>query len=785
MTYTVSARLSAVGTAAVAGLLAGAAQAQTITTAPVAMAVAAGPVPVPAGHALTWLLLMAVLVLGLVAMLRCMGVSLHTLRSAALGAAMLALSASALWGDKVLAQLQLLQLQFTQDGGETLNVPVQALQTAGVITGFVPVEFSNASSKPLLIKSITMPTWQACFPAGAPAVPVTTASPPTATPCTVGNQVDVGKACQVDVAQLCADAIAALQGAGPSVVVADSASVNEGQTVAGNVLSNDSDADGALLVASYGVDGVRYMAGSAASAPTLGSFSLQADGAFSFTAAKPFPAADLVVNYRTHTGAEGLLTVTVNRTPHAVSDSALTTAGTAVSIPVLVNDSDPDGDTLSIQSHSSGAHGSVAVDGSSKLLYTPTAGYQGTDSFSYTISDGKGLTATASVNVTINAAPVVNTAPIANDDAAVVTENSSVTIAVRANDTDAEGDALTVIGVTQGANGSVVTDAVSGNPIYTPNSGFSGTDSFSYTITDGKGLTATASVNVTVNAAPVVNTAPIANDDTAVVTENSSVTIAVRANDTDADGDALTVVGVTQGANGSVVTDSVTGNPIYSPNSGFSGTDYFSYTIDDGHGGTATATVTITVNNGNDSPVTTNLSLYSHTATAMSGVVSATDPDGDQLSYLVSVAPSHGTVVLNAATGAFTYVPEANFLGQDSFDVTVSDGHGGTAISKVTLVMGGNRQPAPVDDYLATSKNTALTIPLVTLTANDSDPDGDQLFVSSAVGPSRGSLYFISGNLVFMPEADFVGQANFTYLVSDGQGGTNSAMVYIIVNGSP
>ena len=130
-------------------------------------------------------------------------------------------------------------------------------------------------------------------------------------------------------------------------------------------------------------------------------------------------------------------------------------------------------------------------------------------------------------------------------------------------------------------------------------------------------------------------------------------------------------------------------------------------------------------------------------------------------------------------------MPEANFLGQDSFDVTVSDGHGGTAISKVTLVMGGNRQPAPVDDYLATSKNTALTIPLVALTANDSDPDGDQLFVASAVDPSRGSLYFISGNLVFMPEADFVGQASFTYLVSDGQGGTNSAMVYIIVNGSP
>ena len=113
----------------------------------------------------------------------------------------------------------------------------------------------------------------------------------------------------------------------------------------------------------------------------------------------------------------------------------------------------------------------------------------------------------------------------------------------------------------------------------------------------------------------------------------------MRANDTDADGDALTVMGVTQGANGSVVTDSVSGNPIYTPNSGFSGVDYFSYTIDDGHGGTATATVTITVNNGNDAPVTTNLSLYAHTATAMSGVVSATDPDGEPVVVFALLTP--------------------------------------------------------------------------------------------------------------------------------------------------
>ncbi|MNT63947.1 hypothetical protein D3C72_2018030 [compost metagenome] len=92
-----------------------------------------------------------------------------------------------------------------------------------------------------------------------------------------------------------------------------------------------------------------------------------------------------------------------------------------------------------------------------------------------------------------------------------------------------------------------------------------------------------------------VNDAPVATDDSAAVAENDSVAIAVRGNDVDSDGDALTVEGVTQGANGSVVVDLVTGNPIYTPNAGFTGSDSFTYTIRDGRGGTDTATVFVTV----------------------------------------------------------------------------------------------------------------------------------------------------------------------------------------------
>ena len=690
MSYTASVPRLATGLAALAGLVSGAVQAQTITTAPVAAVVAASPVPVPAGQALTWVLLMAVLLLGLVVLLRRMGVSLHTLRSVAMGVAMLGVAASALWGDKVLAQLQLLQLQFTQDSGETLNVPVQAVATAGVITGFAPVQFSNATSKPLWVQNISLPTWDTCFPAGAPATPVTTASPPAGTPCAVGSQLDAGQACWVDVARLCADAITALQGAAPSVVVADAATVNEGQTVTGNVLANDSDADGALQVASYVMDGVRYQAGSSANVPTLGSVSLQADGAFSFTAAKPFPAANLVVGYRSHTGAEGLLTVTVNRTPTAVADSATGDENKVLSIAVLANDTDPDGDTLSVSSMTQGAHGSVVKEMSGNLRYTPNSNYSGSDSFSYTISDGKGLTATASVSVTIKA---VNDAPVAANVSLTTLRNVSVNGSIVAS--DADGDTLSYSLTGAPGNGMVVLNNATGSFSYTPSTGFSGSDSFVVTVSDGKGGSAVSTVTIAVMA---VNAAPIAVNDSATTAKDTAVTIAVRGNDTDPDGGALTVTGVTQGANGSVVIDAITGNPIYTPNAGFSGTDAFTYTISDGQGATATATVTVTVDANSlptavDDAATAVISIPVSipAATLLSN---DTDPDGDTLTVTGVGGAVNGTVSLSG--NMVTFTPAPGFEGSASFTYTISDGMGGTSTATVQVSVGAAVAPSLV-----------------------------------------------------------------------------------------
>ncbi|MBK6296003.1 MAG: cadherin-like domain-containing protein [Rhodoferax sp.] len=135
-----------------------------------------------------------------------------------------------------------------------------------------------------------------------------------------------------------------------------------------------------------------------------------------------------------------------------------------------------------------------------------------------------------------------------------------MTVVVRSNDTDPEGDTLTVTAVTNGANGSVTIDATSGNPVYTPNLNFVGTDTFTYTISDGNGGTDTATVSVTVG--PNANDAPDAINDIASTTEDTPVTVVVRSNDTDPEGDTLTVTAVTNGANGSVTIDATSGNPV-------------------------------------------------------------------------------------------------------------------------------------------------------------------------------------------------------------------------------
>jgi VCBS repeat-containing protein len=184
-----------------------------------------------------------------------------------------------------------------------------------------------------------------------------------------------------------------------------------------------------------------------------------------------------------------------NSAPVAQNDSAATTAGSSVIIRVLDNDSDPDGDSLSVASLS-GVNGNAVINGDGTISFTPASGFSGSETFSYTISDGQGASASANVTVSVSAVSN-NRAPVAQDDNVLIADDASITIAVLTNDSDPDGDTLQVAAVTDASKGTVTLNA-NGTLTYTPAKSFKSTDSFSYTLSDGK-LTATATVTITLD----------------------------------------------------------------------------------------------------------------------------------------------------------------------------------------------------------------------------------------------------------------------------------------------
>jgi uncharacterized repeat protein (TIGR01451 family) len=230
------------------------------------------------------------------------------------------------------------------------------------------------------------------------------------------------------------------------------------------------------------------------------------------------------------------------------------------------------------------------------LLYTPSTNFHGTNVMAYVITDGNGGSATGLVTVVVTP---VNDLPVAIDDAASTPEDVPVTISVLTNDFDVDGDTLTITNATS-TNGTV--SIVGTNLLYTPSTNFHGTNVMAYVITDGNGGSATGLVTVVVTA---VNDPPVANNDTTNTPQNVSVTINPRVNDSDPDGDALTIISVSP-TNG---TASIVGgtNVLFTPTIGFAGTATIGYTISDGNGGTASALITITVTGV---PTTADLAVF-------------------------------------------------------------------------------------------------------------------------------------------------------------------------------
>ncbi len=449
-----------------------------------------------------------------------------------------------------------------------------------------------------------------------------------------------------------------------------------------------------------------------------------------------------------------------NSSPIAVSDTVGTSEGIPTRISVLDNDTDRNvGDVLTVSSYTQAADGVVALNPDGSFTYTPNAGFVGTDSFTYRVSDEASPwhvhslasvlrgehASTATVKVTVNA--VGSQTPTAGDDSVMTAEDNPIVIDVLANDSAADGDTISVSGVGAPAHG---TATVAGGKItYTPGTDYHGPDSFTYTITDG---TATDSATVTVTITPV-NDAPKAIDDVATVGVHSSTFAAedLVGNDSDPDvGDQLSVASVASAANGTVVLNG-DGTVTFTPTAGYTGPASFTYRSKDASGTMSAnaALVSLTVvPSSNGAPVAgeTVLDPADVRTGAVTGRVTATDPDGGAVVFSGPTATPNGRVVVND-DGTFTYSPmvtarlrAANTTAVDSFVVTAEDGAG----QKTSIVVTVAIDPA---------RNAVETVITAggSLTGATMSPDGRWLYVADASNRSVRLIDTVTGSAVGEP----------------------------------
>ncbi|MBW4968224.1 tandem-95 repeat protein, partial [Pseudoalteromonas sp. CR1] len=564
----------------------------------------------------------------------------------------------------------------------------------------------------------------------------------------------------------------------------DSYTVNEDNTLVvsaeNGVLSNDIDPNGDTFT----VDDTFMVA------PTHGQLLLSIDGSFSYIPDANFNGVDQFQYAAIDSlGASATATVTiiVNSQPDnpvAQNDAYQFARNSLFSVSaesgVLANDFNIETGELNVNTSPVIApqNGTLTLNSDGSFTYQPNSDFSGVDSFSYSISNEQGLTATAQVTLSESGN---NTFPEASDDQFTIAEDSSAKLFnVLANDTDADGDTITLFNVNSTLGSASI---VNGQIEYTPPANFSGQTVLTYSITDGyeNGSPGEkdSSASVTITVTPV-NDTPVANTDLITINEDAlTLLVNVLANDSDIDGDSLILSEVSANSGTALIVD----NQIqYTPAANANGAATVTYSITDAQNASATSTLSITILPINDAPVATadtaDTATMDEDAAPITTDVLANDSDVDGDSLVINTASADiGTATI--VNNQVQYTPAANASGVATVTYTTSDNNGGTASSTLAITV------APINDAPVATADTATmdedAAPIsIDVLANDSDVDGDSLVISN-VTADVGTATIINNQIQYTPAANANGVATVTYTASDNNGGTASSTLAITV----
>ncbi|SDK85603.1 type I secretion C-terminal target domain (VC_A0849 subclass) [Modicisalibacter muralis] len=469
--------------------------------------------------------------------------------------------------------------------------------------------------------------------------------------------------------------------------------------------------------------------------------------------------------------------------------------------------------TWSVTGDSTTDYGSFTVDASGQWTYTLnnaspavqalTSGERITETFSVTVDDGHNGSDTQEVSVTITGTE--DAAEVSGDDTGAVTEDANVNDDFQLTDSgtlvidDADTNQSTIdtsvaVQASEGALGSLTINAngewsyeVANAEVQYLGEGEKKTETFTVTTVDGTEHNVVVTITGT-------NDIPTGGDDTTTNTADDALTTAedtalviqpdmLLANDDDADGDTLTITGVSNASNGTVVLNT-DGSITFTPAENYNGDATFDYTVSDGTAGD-TATVTVEVTPVNDvpefipdnpdyDPQSGNFAVTTEEDTAVHGSVAAEDIDGDTLTYSLGDGPAHGTVELDSASGEYTYTPTTDYHGDDSFSVTVSDGQGGEITSTVAIEVTPVSDANP--DTITVAEDASVTTDVL---ANDTFGAGAK--VTGVTQGANGSVTVTDAGIIYTPAANYHGPDSYTYTVTTAAGNTETTTVTVAV----